>query len=138
MKTTLSCLLAVLLLAYNAAGIANPQHGFFNHGEPTTTEEPATFSMRENDRALCGTPFWDDLYALTVNVFSVGASKVKLHDYEEQIFSLVRSSEEFGGSAGAFIEHIKEIPAQLVQIIIEDSAVLDSCANFSVAMVGPP
>ena len=101
-------------------------------------EAPATFSMRDNDFALCGQEFWDDLYALSVDVFAIGAANVKAEDYAEQVFALVRSSKQFGGGADEFIDHIKGAPAQLVEIIDEDPAVLDNCANFSVALVGPP
>ena len=48
------------------------------------------------------------------------------------------SSEEYGGDAKAFVVHIKDIPGQLIEIILEDPEVLASCANFSVALVGPP
>lgn len=101
-------------------------------------EVEATVSMRENDFALCGQPFYDNLYALTVKIFVDGASNVSSDDYAEQVFALVRSSAEFAGNADAFVDHIKDIPGQLVQIILEDPEVLASCANFSVALVGPP
>jgi len=100
---------------------------------------PTTVNLRQNDFELCTRQFYVDLYELTVAVFAPGAVNVKLAELEEQIFTLVRTSDEFaGGGAEAFVEHIKDIPAQLLQIIREDPAVLDSCANFSVALVGPP
>jgi hypothetical protein len=42
------------------------------------------------------------------------------------------------GDREAWVDHVKDIPGQLVEIIREDPAVVDSCANFSVALVGPP
>ena len=41
-------------------------------------------------------------------------------------------------AAEGWIDHIQAIPGQLIAIIREDPAVLDSCANYSVALVGPP
>ncbi len=64
---------------------------------------------------------------------------MQVHDFEEKVFAWVRASDAFpGDSAEAFVEHVKDIPRQLIAIIREDSSVLDSCANFSVALVGPP
>jgi hypothetical protein len=118
--------------------IASPQHGQEPVAQPAAAQPPATISIRQNDVALCGTPFFDSLYALTVEVFSVGAAQVVEVDFREQVFALVRASAEFGGNAEAFVEHIKDIPGQLVQIIREDGTVLDSCDNFSIALIGPP
>jgi len=108
------------------------QHGSENE------DLSSSVSIRQNDFALCGQPFYDNLYALTVKVFADGASSVMADEYAEQVFALVRSSEEFAVNADAFVDHIKDIPGQLVDIILEDSEVLASCANFSVALVGPP
>lgn len=138
MKTTLSCLLVVVLSTYCLHASANPQHGNANQEASPHGKEPATISIRQNDGALCGTPFWDDFYALTVAVFAIGANNVEVSDYQQQVFGMIRSSAEFEGSAEAFVEHAKDIPRQLVEIIQEDPAVLDSCSNFSVALVGPP
>lgn len=101
-------------------------------------ESAASVSIRQNDFVLCGQPFYDNLYALTVKVFAEGASNVVPEEYAEQVVALVHSSAEFAGNADAFVDHIKDIPGQLVEIILEDPEVLASCANFSVALVGPP
>ncbi len=138
-KSLASYLTTLLLMLFTAHAVAN------QHGDKTTEshaaapEEAATFSIRQNDAPLCESPFWISLYELTVEVFAVGADKVQVRDFEEKLFAWVRASDEFpGDSAEAFVEHVKDIPRQLIVIIREDSSVLDSCANFSVALVGPP
>jgi hypothetical protein len=138
MKNTSLVLTAVLLSFLGLYLMASPQHVGQGHENPLLTATPATVSMRENDFALCGQAFYDDVYALTVQVFAAGAENVRLEDYQEQIFALVRSSEEFKDDPEAFVTHIKDIPGQLIEIILEDPEVLASCANFSVALVGPP
>jgi len=97
----------------------------------------ATISIRQEDAPLCESQFYRDLHELTVEIFAVGATNVKVAEYEQQVFGLVRAADEFKGSAEAFIEHAKAIPAQLVDIIKEDPKVLDSCENLSIALVGP-
>ena len=42
-----------------------------------------------------------------------------------------------GMSAEGMVDHLKDIPAQLVDIVKHDPKVLDSYANFKVALMGP-
>lgn len=114
-------------------------HGSENdHAQGSDTDE-LTFSLRQNDYDLCTDQFYVDIYELTAEEFAGGANQVVLADYQEKIFNYVRTTETFHyGDREDWVEHIKDIPAQLVDIIGEDPAVIDSCANFSVALVGPP
>ncbi len=139
MKTTVSLLFVTALAVVWVPALANPQHLEGNHESADSETGPVTVSIRQNDYSLCGTAMYDDLYAHTVEVFAVGAENVNLSDYEQKVFALAVGSEVFSGaSAEAIIDHLKDIPRQLVEIIKEDPAVLDSCSNFSVALVGPP
>ncbi|NKB32450.1 MAG: hypothetical protein GKR91_05070 [Pseudomonadales bacterium] len=102
-------------------------------------DDSLTFSIRQNDYELCTDQFWVDLYDITVEEFAVGADSVGLAEYENSVFTYVRTSENFPyGDREGWVDHIKAIPAQMIDIVREDPAVLDSCANFSVALVGPP
>lgn len=150
MQSIVSLSFVTALLLQCLPAIAYPQHAIHHSAEHAAdisaekseaadSTETVTVSIRQNDRALCGTAMYDKLYALTVAVFADGAEHVNLADYEQQVFALATASEEFAGaSAAAIIDHLKDIPRQLVEIIREDPAVLDSCSNFSVALVGPP
>ena len=113
MKIILLGLFAVLLSFVGFHLGANSHGGTQFRQMHSASEAPATVSMRQNDFALCGQPFYDDVYAL------------------------VRFSEEYGSDAEAFVEHIKDIPGQLIEIILKDPQVLASCVNFSVGLVGP-
>lgn len=138
MKYALLGLIAIVLSFFGFHLGANSQsEGHFLEMH-SISDAPATVSMRQNDFALCGQPFYDDVYALTVEIFAEGVENVELEYYQEEVFGLVRSSEEFGDDPEAFVLHIKDIPGQLIEIIREDNEVLASCANFSVALVGPP
>ncbi len=131
-RLSLAVVVAISLVI--SAGANGQQHG----SETESSQAPASVSIRQNNIALCGQEFYDNFYALTLSVFAVGAANVSTEEYTRRVFSLVRSSQEFAGETEAFVDHIKDIPGQLLQIIREDPAVLDSCANFSVALVGPP
>lgn len=147
MKTALGILLLVLssvfvahVHAQHQAPASLDQNQNLHPGVDSTPDqtEPVTVSIRWSDSDLCAMPFYVDVYELTVSVFAAGAENVVLTDYADRVFELVRASQEYGESAGAFIEHIHDIPRQLLEIIREDSSVLASCANFSVALIGPP
>lgn len=136
MKTLLLYLFA---LALAPSALANPQHGQPPQEPNTSEHSDTTISIRESDQTLCHTPLWINFYEVTVAAYAHGGGTVEVSEYEKQVFAWVRSSEEFSdGGAEAFVDHIKDIPGQLVKIIAEDPAVLESCANFSVALIGPP
>lgn len=113
----------------------NPHPGLDSAPDQT---EPVTVSIRWSDSDLCAMPFYVEVYELTKSVFAMGAENVVLTDYADRMFGLVRASQEYGENADAFIEHIRDIPRQLLEIIREDASVLTSCANFSIALIGPP
>jgi len=107
--------------------------------DQSNNSEAVTFSIRQNDYDLCTDQFYVEIYELTVNEFARGADQVVLSEYQANVFDFVRTTENFHyGDREGWVDHIKDIPAQLIDIIREDPAVLDSCANFSVALVGPP
>ena len=139
MKNAIFYLFMFVFSASIVFAAENSGHGHRDQAITTAGEEPVTISMREGDNTLCNTPLWVNFYDLTLAAFTHGAAEVDVSEFEQQVFAWVRSSEEFSdGSAEAFVEHIKDIPRQLLAIIREDPAVLDSCSNFSVALIGPP
>lgn len=113
------------------------RHANLAHANPGHGSEMVTIPLNETSMARCGNTFFDSFYQLTKAVFAEGADTVVLADYQEQVFSLIRNSEEFKDNPEPFIEHIKAIPGQIIDIVKEDPEVLDNCENFSVAMVGP-
>ncbi len=113
-------------------------HGESQNSDPLTNNTSITIKLNEPQFAVCGQRFFDSVYELTKAVFVVGADNVVLSEYENKMFDLIRHSEEFKDDPQAFIDHIKAIPGQTIDIVKEDPKVLDSCENFQVSMVGPP
>lgn len=110
------------------------------HAEPAVNEGPVTISFAQNDDFyLCNDPFWLGAYEMMAEVYTIGVENVSVELLQEKTFAFIRSWPEFTPEQEAgWLEHVKDIPAQFVAIIREDPTVLDSCANFSVAAVGPP
>jgi len=130
-------LAALLLHVLPADGQSALGEGHFSHAKAEPGDDTVTIKLNEPGFARCGQGFFDSVYELTKNVFSVGVENVVLSDYENRMFDLIRNSEEFKDDPEPFIDHIKAIPGQTIEIVKEDPQVLDSCENFEVAMVGP-
>lgn len=116
-----------------------PPAGHFPPGANPSDAGSATVSIRQNDFDLCGDAFYVGLYDLSKDVFGAGIQNVDTSDYRERVFHYIRTTDTFTmGDREAWVDHVKDIPGQLVDIIGEDPKVLDNCSNFSVALVGPP
>lgn len=114
---------------------AEPQHE-----QTATPEKEVTVSMAQNDDFyLCNDPFFAGIYENMKLTYAAGIENVTVDMLEQETFSFIRAWPQFSEEEKAgWIEHIKDIPRQFVEIIQDDHAVLDNCDNFSVAMVGPP
>ena len=135
-------IIAVLGLTAVVLHLPHFRHGRFAHASPHSGDhfvngESVTIELNPSGFMTCGQPFFDSVYDLTKDVFSVGADNVVLSDYENRMFTLIRNSERFKDDPEPFIDHVKDVMRQTIEIVKEDPEVLDSCENFQVAMVGP-
>ncbi len=86
-------------------------------------------------------PYIQQFYDLTKTTFAGGADKVDFAPYQEKSYAIFRA---FGGSTGgrageeAMLDHLKDIPRQIVGIVKDDPSVLESYDKFWIAMAGPP
>jgi hypothetical protein len=81
-------------------------------------------------------------YDISLEAFAGGPDKVDLETYKEKTFAFMREGMSRDGIPAeqieAWIDHIKDIPRQMVEIVSDDPKVLESCENFSTALSGPP
>jgi hypothetical protein len=87
-------------------------------------------------------PFIHQFYDLTKASFANGADKVDFAAYQEKSYAIFRA---FGAASGGgkaaeegMLDHLKDIPRQIVGIVKGDPGVLDSYDKFWIAMAGPP
>ena len=98
-----------------------------------------TQRLMNSDIALCDQPYFAEVYALSVEFFAQDVDEVSGEQLAEVMFDHARHSGYFSSAeAEAWIDHIKDIPQQFVDIYREDPSVLDSCYDWQVAAVGPP
>lgn len=58
--------------------------------------------------------------------------------YRDKSYAIFRAFGASAGNAEMMVDHLKDIPRQMVGIVNEDPHVLDSFANFRLALEGPP
>ena len=77
-------------------------------------------------------------YDLTREVLGKSAPPLDFTRYRDRSFAIFRA---FGTSMGmapeGMVDHLKDIPGQLVEIVKDDPAVLDSYEIFIEALMGP-
>jgi hypothetical protein len=130
LKTNLILAAAMLSLAV-APALA--QHA------PPAPAQAETKSLQGGDNsAWTDNPNMHAFYDLTVATLGKGAPKLDFAAYQEESYAIFR---QFGASMGAkpeaMVEHLKDIPRQLVGIVKDDPKVLDSYKNFTLALMGP-
>lgn len=133
MKITIAAVL-VLVTAFFGLHVGRQSHHFV-HGQESG---PVTISIREGDGSLCIEPVFQEYYQLTVKAFAAGPASVDEEKFRQDTFDLMKTSDFFGDlTPEQIVDHIKDIPGQLIQIIREDASVLENCENLSIALIGP-
>lgn len=97
------------------------------------------FNMQGNDQAaFFANPNAHAFYDLSVKTFAKGADKVDFPAYQQQSYAIFRAlGASMGVAPEAMQDHLKDIPAQMVQIVKDDPAALKDYQSFITAMVGP-
>jgi hypothetical protein len=132
------------LLAIAGCDQAKNLHGGNPHAavSPHAEQAGTTTVDLQGGSMTCDHPMVRGFYDISLEAFSNGPEKVDLPAYKEKTFAFMRTSiQQEGGTAKdaeAWIDHIKDIPRQMIGIVKDDPKVLESCANFSIALSGPP
>jgi hypothetical protein len=102
--------------------------------------QSASFNMQGNETDdWMNDPHMHAFYDAAREAFAGGPDRVDVPAFEAKsrdIFQAFAVSRHL--DPAAMQDHLKAIPAQVVAIAKEDPKVLDSYANFTVALVGPP
>lgn len=101
---------------------------------------PGGFSMQGNDtKAFFANPNAHAFYDLSVKTFAKGADGIDFPAYQSQSYAIFRAlGSSMGVDPAGMQDHLKGIPAQMVQIVKDDPTVLKDYASFTAAMIGPP
>jgi hypothetical protein len=131
--------MAALLAAVAGFGpVALAQHG---QAAPKTQER--TVQLQGDQSAWINNDYMRGYFALTKETLgptaaSGGAAPLDFDDYREKSYAIFREfGKSMGGDPDMMVDHLKDIPRQMVGIVKDDPKVLDSYDNFVVALMGP-
>ena len=123
----LTIIAAALLLGAPAA-FAQPQHG----------QGSSSANMQGDQNAWKNSPYMHKFYDLAVATCAKGCTAADLPDFQARSMAIFG---DFGTAMhvgpAPMQDHLKGIPAQVIQIAAADPKVLSSYDAFWVAMVGP-
>ena len=99
--------------------------------------QPATVSFQDDASEWKRSPHMHAYYDETVKTFANGAA-IDVDAYEARSYTIFREfARSKGWSEAAMVDHLKLIPRQVVGIVKENPAVLQSYDAFWAALVGP-
>jgi hypothetical protein len=82
--------------------------------------------------------YMHQFYDLTVETLGKGATSVDFDAYRDKSYAIFRAfGVSMGGNPDMMVDHLKDIPRQLVGIVKDDPRVLDSYKSFTRALMGP-
>jgi hypothetical protein len=127
---TIHLLVAALLVTTGCA--QQPKH------EPSAHEaEATTVDFQDDASDWKRSPHMHAYYDETVKTFAHGTD-VDVDAYEARSFAIFRAfARASGASEEGMVDHLKLIPRQVVGIVKENPAVLQSYDAFWAALVGP-
>jgi hypothetical protein len=134
-------LVVIALLTAGSAPGACAQHNL--HGQPEAVKvapvpQGETVSLQGDQSAWIKSPEIHAFYDLTVASLGKDTRPLDFDVYRDKSYAIFRS---FGASMGmspdGMVDHLKDIPRQLVGIVKDDPKVLDSYDTFIVALMGP-
>lgn len=113
--------------------------GHAKPAEGQAASEGKTMDLQGGADEWKRSPHLHEFYDLTKATFANGAEKVDLPSYQEKSYVIFRAfGAANGGSPEGMVDHLKDIPRQLVGIVKDDPKVLDSYDSFWLALQGPP
>ncbi len=103
-----------------------------------TAQHGGSTSLQGDTHAWSDNPHMHAFYELTRQTLGKNAPPLDFEAYREKSYAIFRAfGVSMGMSADGMVDHLKDIPGQLVHIVKDDAEVLDSYANFRVALMGP-
>lgn len=107
------------------------------HGTAPQQQDEAQ-SLQGDTSAWVNNAYMHQFYDLTVETLGKGATSVDFDAYRDKSYAIFRAfGVSMGGNPDMMVDHLKDIPRQLVGIVKDDPRVLDSYKNFTRALMGP-
>lgn len=123
--------------------MAFAQHGlhalhYQAHQQAASAQQDETHSLQGDQSAWINNAHMHSFYDLTKATLGKGTDAIDFNAYRDKSYAIFRAfGTSMGMSPDGMVDHLKDIPRQLVGIVKDDPKVLDSYDNFVVALMGP-
>ena len=125
-------------LAFAAALPFALDTAFAQHGEGAAHAQTITLDAQGDYPEWSQSPHWVEFYALSVEMLRANARSLDVANYEQKSYAIFRAfARSIGADPEGMIDHLKNIPREMVAIVKDDPKVLDNYENFAVALRGP-
>jgi hypothetical protein len=134
-NTMIKCIpVAAIALVMAALGPA----AWAQHGQPPAAQSQTQSLQGGDNSAWTDNAHMHAFYDLTVATLGKGTGAVDFEAYRDKSYAIFRAfGTSMGWSPDGMVDHLKDIPRQLVGIVQDDPKVLDSYKNFTLALMGP-
>jgi hypothetical protein len=125
---------SVLLLA----GLLAPAIATSQSAQDDKSGETVTLNAQADSSEWEQNEHFRKFYPLSVEMLGRGTDEVDVELYEQRSYAIFRAfADSVGVDADAMVEHLKNIPREMVAIVKRDPATLESYESFLVALRGP-
>jgi hypothetical protein len=109
------------------------------HGGGTPPAETITLDAQGGDYPeWFQSPHWREFYALSVETLRATPGAADVAAYEQKSYAIFRAfATSIGADPDGMIDHLRNIPREIVTIVKDDAKALDSYESFLVALRGP-
>lgn len=115
-----------------------PQDGSQAQPDGNAASGEVTTNIQGDQAAWIANPNVRAFYDLTKDRLASSAPNLDFGDYRDKSYAIFRAlGTSMGMAPEGMVDHLKDIPGQLVEIVKDDPAVLDSFGNFIEALMGP-
>ena len=134
--STLAVLAASMLWS---PAMAFAQHGLHAlHEQAAPAQQGETVNLQGDQSAWINSPHIHTFFDLTKARLGKGTATLDFEDYRDKSYAIFRAfAASMGVKPDTMVEHLKDIPRQMVGIVKDDPKVLDSYEAFTVALMGP-
>jgi hypothetical protein len=146
MRTIWTLAVLVVGMAWSSAGCSQhdlmamhaPVHVGAAPADTAPGPQGQTLNLQGDQSAWINNDHMRGFYALSKEMLGKGAPPLDAASYREKSYAIFRAfGTSMGMSPDGMVDHLKDIPGQMVDIVKDDPKVLDSYDNFVVALIGP-
>lgn len=137
-KTLLEIGMAPKISMLLLTGVLAPAIATSQPAQGTRPGETITLNAQADSSEWEQNEHFREFYTLSVEMLGDPTDEVDVELYEQKSYSIFRTfASSIGADADGMVDHLKNIPREMVEIVKRDPTTLENYENFLVALRGP-